>query len=686
MEKHFQQAICLHQAGHIADAERLYREILLTNPNKTKANFNLGSILLEGGFADASLPFFKAALESDPNEARYWLTYINALIQARCFDDAQLVITYGKEAGLSGPEVDTFETWLKRYNNNEFQHNEETLPPSSEVDELINLFAEQRYEEVERKVLKLTQYYPNWLAGWKILSDTLLVQKKDARFAASSALALNLNDAKEHCYYGLVLKGQGDLKAAACAFEQAIKLNSDYAAAYNNLGIVRKDLGDVDGGIRSYRHALELSPDYASCYSNLLFCLSHSEKIDADILFKEHCQFSTQYELPIKASWPIHSNSRDVKRRLKIGFVSSDFRDHSLAYFIEPLLKQLSLSSNLILHAYSASAIKDSMTRRLRENFSIWNQVDGLPDAVFAQKIMDDRIDILVDLDGHTAGNRLLTFALKPAPIQVSWLGYFATTGLTAIDYYLADSNLLPPGKLDSQFTEKLVQLPANAPFTPYEASPEVNALPVLKKGYITFACFNRPNKITRSVVGLWCKLLTAIPNSKLLLGAMPQEGSYSAFVEWFTLEGINLDRLIFHPRSSINNYLKLHHEVDVCLDTFPSNGVTTTCHAVWMGVPTLCLEGASLTSRGALGIMKHVGLDDFIASDEDDFVRRGLLLASNIERLSEVRRSLRNNLNDSLLAQPHLIAESLEQSFHRMWKQWCSDLPAESFQINVPN
>ncbi|HSH71488.1 MAG TPA: aminotransferase class I/II-fold pyridoxal phosphate-dependent enzyme [Methylophilaceae bacterium] len=675
------EAVSLHRAGNTQAAERLYRDILLEHPNQANANYNLGVIALEEKHADDSLLYFKAALEADPQEEQYWLSYIRALIQAEHFDDAQLVLSYGVKAGLAGKEVEslalTLETKLK--------HAAVALPPSTIEDELIELFSQQRYEEVENKILALVQQYPHWLVGWKILSDTFLIQGKDARLPALRALELNANDAKEHCYYGLILKNQGDLKGAATAFEQAIKLKPDYAAAYNNLGIVKKDAGDIDAGIREYRKALALNPGYAGCYSNLLFCLSHSEKIDTRTLFEEHCNFSKQYELPLKAAWTKHKNKRDPQRCLQVGFVTADFRDHSLAYFIEPLLTHLALSLNLSLHAYSTSPIEDSITQRLRGKFRYWNKVDALSDTQLADKIREDGIDILVDLNGHTAGNSLLTFAMKPAPIQASWLGYLSTTGLTAMDYYLADSYLLPPGQLDDQFTEKLVQLPANAPFLPSEVAPEVNALPALKNGYMTFACFNRPNKITPSVVSLWCKLLNALPNARMLLGAMPNDGSYDSIIDWFAQGGVGRERLIFHPRSFMKNYLKLHHEVDVCLDTFPSNGVTTTCHAVWMGVPTLCMEGKSMASRGALDVMKQVGLDDFVADDEAAFVEHGIFWASHTQQLAEVRASLRSRFEQSPLAKPAMIAEGLEIAFRQMWQRWCDKLPAASFAVTVP-
>ncbi len=683
VEQSLHHAMTLHLAGHLHEAEQVLLQVLLTSPSQPTANHHLGTVMLESDRADESLPYFKAALEADPQQAEYWLAYINALIQAMQYEDAKLVLSYGYDAGLSGDAVDHLSKILEDKAHPSAQEKQPDYPATDLEDELIQLFSAKHYEELENRLLTLVNCYPGWLIGWKMLSDTLLVQKKDARVAALKALALNPDDAKEHCYYGLILKSHGDLTGAAMAFEQAVQLKPDYAAAYNNLGIVRKDMGDVEAGIRDYRKALEINPDYASCYSNLLFCLSHSDHLDADALFEAHCDFGRQYESVFKPTWPIYQSQKDAGRRIQVGFVSADFRDHSLAYFIEPILRHLSVSRHLSLHAYSASAIEDDVTQRLRDKFSRWNQVEALSDQALANKIREDGIDILVDLDGHTAGNRLLTFAMKPAPVQVSWLGYLSTTGLTAMDYYLADNYLLPPGEFDHQFTEKLVQLPANAPFTPSVQAPEVNDLPALGNGFITFACFNRIEKITPSVVGLWAMLLQALPDAKMLLGAMPQAGSYDNIIEWFAQHAIDAERLIFHTRGSMESYLELHHEVDICLDTFPSNGVTTTCHAAWMGVPTLCMHGQSLSSRGAMAIMSHVGLFNCIADNQDDYLNKAIHLVSNIENLMTVRATLRDRFATSALNQPALIAGSLDTAFQRMWKNWCQKNPARSFNIS---
>lgn len=686
-QQRLQEAVNLHRAGRLQEAERLYQAILQQQPDQPNANYNLGVIALEAQHPDDSLPFFKNALEADPQEPQYWISYINALIQAQQMDDARLVLSYGLKAGLAGDEVDALAKLLAAPSawQTQMQALHDKLVPAPEVEvELAQLFEARAYEPLENRLLKLLQQYPQWLNGWRVLSDAWLLQGRDARLPAMRALALNPLDAREHCYYGLVLKGQNDLLGAAQAFQEAIRLKPDYAAAYNNLGIVTKDMGDTEAGIDWYRKALALQPGYAVCHSNLLFCLSHSENIDPAALFEAHRAFSTQYEAPLEAAWQPHGNSREPERCLQIGFVSADLRDHSIAYFLEPLLNALSRAVGIALHAYATSAIEDSTTQRLRGCCRYWHTVDGLSDAELAEKIRADGIDILVDLSGHTAGNRLLTFARKPAPIQVSWLGYLSTTGLDAMDYYLADPFLCPQGELDGQFSEAIVQLPANAPFLPSAVAPEVNPLPALENGYLTFACFNRPNKMTRSAIRLWSKLLTRLPDSKMLLGGMPSDGSYDTVIAWFAAEGVARERLIFHPRSYMKHYLALHHAVDICLDTFPSNGVTTTCHAVWMGVPTLCMQGDRMASRGAMAVMQHVGLEDFIAEDEAEFIALGVAWADRLQALAEVRAGLRSRFEQSALAQPAMIAKGLEQAFRTMWQTWCKQAPVQGFAVDV--
>jgi predicted O-linked N-acetylglucosamine transferase (SPINDLY family) len=552
--------------------------------------------------------------------------------------------------------------------------------PDQYIESLLNLFFTQQYDALILQLEPLLALHPDWLTGWKILSDTYLVLHRDARTPAQRALLLNPNDAKEHCYYGLVLKNQNDLVGAAQAFKQALMLKPDYVEALNNLGIVYKDMGDYAQGIDYFKQALELAPNYASCFSNLLFCLSHDDSVSTQDLLDTHLYFAQRYEQ--RSSWRKHSNLKAPGRVLNIGFVSSCFREHSLSNFLLPILPYLKQMPALNLYAYACSPLADGVTANLKTHFHHWQHVDQLSDNALADTIRADKIDILLDLDGHTSDNRLTMFALKPAPIQVSWLGYLATTGLSAMDYYLGDNYLLPEKQLDKQFSEKLVQLAVNAPFAPSPLSPAINALPAIKNGYITFACFNRVNKINQSTVQLWSQVLKRNPRAKLLLVADIDNGNHTILVDWFKQYGTH-HQLIFKARSSMENYLALHHEVDICLDTMPSNGVTTTCHAAWMGVPTLCIAGSRMSSRGAQAIMQHLGLKQFIAEDADSYVALSQEMNEQLAQLAEVRTQLRQRFEQSRLAQGKLAAESLNDAFRQMWKRWCSGKQAKSFSVN---
>jgi predicted O-linked N-acetylglucosamine transferase (SPINDLY family) len=336
----------------------------------------------------------------------------------------------------------------------------------------------------------------------------------------------------------------------------------------------------------------------------------------------------------------------------------------------------------LSLYAYSDPGIEDEVTNRVRGYFSHWYSMTGVSDEKLAEKIRGDGIDILVDLSGHTARNRLLTFARKPAPVQLSWIGYPGTTGLQSMDYYLMEPFSLPPGKFDDQFTEKIVHLPAIAPFSPSHLSPPVNTLPALKNGYITFGSFNRPIKINASVIALWSELLRALPESKMLLDVMPGRASGDWLIELFSLEGIAAERLILHPRAGTERYLALHNQVDICLDTVPYNGGTTSLNALWMGVPTLTLAGSTLTGRLGAGILGQVGLSSFVAENRSDFVEKGVSWAKNLSSLSILRSELRERFRQSEMGQPTIVTEGLERALRVMWRRWCADKPAESFEV----
>lgn len=506
-------------------------------------------------------------------------------------------------------------------------------------------------------------------------------QREAALESCRRAVKLGPKSTAAHVNLGTCLMEMGRLSEAVNSFETVVKLDPHHRRAYVNISAALNRLGRIDQAIVHCRKALKINPDWDELHSNLLFYLTHSQDLDTAALFAEHVRYAEHFEAPLRASWPQHTNVRDPERTLRIGFVSADLYNHAVANFVTPMLEHLAHSPRLEIVAYANSFHNDPVSRHLHGLVSIWRQVEKLTHAELAQLVTSDAIDILIDLSGHTGFNRLPTFARKPAPLQASWMGYPSTTGLRAMDYYLTDRHLAPPGLLDEQFTEKLLFLPASAPFLPSPSAPPVSAAPVCEHGYITFGSFNRASKLSREVISRWSKLMNAIQGSKMVLAGMPGEDISNKLRAWFAREGINANRLSFHAHMASVDYLALHRLVDICLDTSPYNGGTTTLHALWMGVPTLTIAGSTLTSRVGATILSHVGLDAFIAQDDADFIQKGVAAAKDISALSALRSSLRERVSQSTMGQPALIADGLEDALRTIWQRWCSGLPPTSFE-----
>jgi predicted O-linked N-acetylglucosamine transferase (SPINDLY family) len=343
----------------------------------------------------------------------------------------------------------------------------------------------------------------------------------------------------------------------------------------------------------------------------------------------------------------------------------------------------LKLSDQLELHVYFNNPEEDGVTRQMRAHVPRWNPVADLDDDALEQKIRADGIDILIDLNGHTARNRLTLFARKPAPVQASWIGYAGTTGLAAVDYYLSDQFHLPEGRYDDQFTEQIVRLPLASPFLAEPNAPPVNPLPALTNGYLTFGSFHRVSKVSWNVIALWAKLLHAVPGSKMLLGGL-YSGNADTLVDWFEQEGIARDRLLLRDRTSVHGFLAQHHEVDVCLSPFPYSGSTTICHALWMGVPTLATIGPTNPSHAAVLYLAHLGLSSFLADDEETFVKLGQFLAQNLDTLATLRATMRERFTNSVVGYPGVAAASIEHALRLMWQRWCDGLPPAPLRVRL--
>ena len=693
VEAHYNLGNILSDLGRLDEAEASYRKALEIKPDFVEANSNLGNILKNLGRLDEAEAIYRKALEIKPDFAEAYNNLGVTLHDLDRLDEAEanyrraLEITPGYAESHTNLGVTLKGLGRLDEAGASYRRALEITPDYAEAHYNLGVTLQELGSLIEaeisyRRALEIKPYFIEAQCNLGItLKDLGRLDEAEANHRQT--LKIKPDYAKAHGNLGIILKDLGRLNEAEASYRQALEIEPNNAKMHNNLGDSLQHMNRLDDAEASYRRALEIDPGFDMAHSNLLFCLLHNETADAEMLFSEHLRFGEQFEAPLRTSWHQHSNSRNLDRCLQIGFVSGDLRDHAVASFIGPVLAHLVGYPQLSLHAYANQVINDSVAQRLRGYFAHWHPFVGLSDAALAEKIRADSIDILIDLSGHTAKNRLLTFARKPAPVQATWIGYPGTTGLSAMDYYLADHFLLPPGQFDEQFTEKIVRLPANAPFLPFEGAPQVNALPALSNGYVTFGSFNHLSKLSRSAIALWSQLLRALPDSRMVLGAMPEEGEYDTLIDWFAQEGIARERLSFYARCGMDVYLGLHHQVDICLDTLPYNGGTTTFHALWMGVPTLTLAGSTAAGRSGASILGRVGLEAFIADDAADFVQKGLSWAGNFAALSDIRAGLREHFAQSATGQPAVVAAGVECALRIMWRRWCAGLPAESFEVS---
>ena len=655
----------LQSLGQLEEAVLVYRQALAINPGFAEAYGNLGNALRSLGQLDEAVLVYRRALAIDNNVAEVHSNLGVVLQNLGQLDEA--VASYRQALAIDPEYAEA--------------HNDlgNILRDLGQPDAAVQSY---------RRALAVK---PDFAGAFNNLGNALrdLKQNSAAIESYRRALSIKADFAEAHNNLGIALRDSGQREEAVESCRRALAINPEYASAYHNLGNILRDMKQIDAAVENYRRALAINPDLAEAYGSLLFCLSHNEIVDAEALFAEHRRFGEHFEAPLRAAWPRHTNSREPERCLEVGFVSGDLRAHAMANFIEPVLAHLSGNPQLSLHAYSNHLVEDAVTERLKGYLPHWHQITNLSDQALSEKIIADGIDILFDLSGHTGKHRLLSFARKPAPVQATWMGYPGTTGLYAMDYYLTDRYFLPHEPFARQFTEKFVYLPASAPFMPKPTAPPVNVLPALGNGYLTFGSFNHARKISRSVIALWARLLRALPESRMLMGGMPRDGRYENLLEWFREEEIARDRLDFHARSDMESYLALHHQVDICLDTFPYHGGTTTLHALWMGTPTLTLAGSTPASRTGASILSHAGLEAFIAHDAEEFVRKGIAWAGDLAALSDIRTGMRERFMLSAMGQPAWVAEGLHRALRLMWRRWCDDLPPDEIdtggtQMNV--
>lgn len=681
------------QIGQNQAAEGLIRQAIAHSPNDSAFHYNLGYALREQGRLDEAIAAYRTAVLLRPDYAEAWNNLGSALKEQNRTGDA---LTSFRQALLANP------SYAEAHNNcgNVLRERglwDEARAAYSRALSFKPNYAEAynnlgatlgdmgRFEEAVAAYHRALQLRPNFVEAFFNLGVTATKcgRLEETIAAFGEALRLKPDYAEGHYNLGIAYAMQGRLGAAIASYKRAIELRPDLVQAHNNLGNVLKDYREVDAAIASYQRALSLQPDFPLVLSNLLFTLHCSGDLSASAIFQEHVRWDEAHGRPLEKFIEPHRNEAQPNRRLRIGYVSGDLREHSVTYFLAGLLERHDVEQ-MEVFCYDAKPEADSTADGLRSVVGHWRTIEGRTDAEAAAMIREDRIDILVDLAGHTAGNRLPLFARKPAPIQVSWLGYCDTTGLRTMDYRFTDAVANPPGMTDDLYTERLVRLPhVFACFRPVKDSPAVGPLPAFARGFVTFGSFHTLAKLNDRLLAAWAEILRRVAHSRLLIVAagLEEDERRHRLSEFFSRHGIGPERLEMSGRRSLTQYLAGHGEVDLLLDSHPYSGHTVGCHALWMGVPAVTQAGEQYCSRMMASVLTSVGLTSLIAGSTAEYVYKAVQLAADLGQLAQWRATMRDRMKSSPLMDEVGFARDFERACREIWIQWCKSGGANQTQ-----
>jgi protein O-GlcNAc transferase len=646
-EAHNNLGTVLSDKGQLDAAIESYRHTLVLKPDLSQAHNNLGNALRQLGQLDAAIDSYRQAIRFGPDFAEVHNNLGAALLDQKQIDEA---IAAFRQAIRIKPDFAEAHSNLGN-----------ALNDNGQLDDAIAAYAQA------------IRINPDYADAYYNLGNALkgLEQLDEAIACFRQALRVKPDYVDAHNNLGNALSGKGQYGHAMDCYRQAITIDPHAAEAHSNLGNALKDLGQLDQAIASYRQAVRLKPDLANAHSNLLYALQFHPGYDPKTIFEEHRRWNQQHAVPLGKFIQPHANDRNPDRRLRIGYVSPDFRDHVVGQNLSPLLREHDHLQTEIF-CYANMVRGDAFTEQIRGNADAWRSIARLSDSQVVDLIRQDQIDILVDLSVHTAHNRLLVFARKPAPVQVSYLGYCSTTGLETMDYRLSDPYMDPPDSDLSFYSEKTIRLPETYwCFNPRGPTPAPSPPPVKAAGFITFGCLNNFAKASPTLE-LWAEILQSVPRSRLIVHSPPGP-HLDAVRERFAAKGIGPDRLEFPANQPWPEYLRTYGRIDIALDPFPWGGGITTCDALWTGVPVVSLVGRTAVGRGGASILANLGLPELIAKTPQQYVHIAAGLASDSPRLAELRRTLRSRMEASPLMDAPRFARNVEAVYRQMWRNWCS-------------
>ena len=709
-EAHYNLGNTLQELGRLDEAETSYLQAIALKPDYAGAHNNVGITIKELGRLEESEASFRQAIMSKPDYAEAHNNLGNALKELGRLDEARA--SYAQAIALKSGYAEAHSNLgntlkeLGRLVEAEASHSQAIAlkPDYAEAHNKLGVTLKElrRLDDAETSYRQAIVLKPDYAAARSNLGITLheLGRLDEAEESFRKAIALEPHLAEAHHNLGITLQKLGRLDEAENSYKQALALKADYAEAHNDLGIIFRKLGRLDEAESSYQQAIALKPEYAEAHSNLGNALKELGKLNkAEASFRRAIALKPEFVeahsnlLFFKASMKFDesSNLKDLQgfadivaeqksspystwsiskspTELRVGFVSGDFKEHPVGYFLEGLLVQLQ-SSSIELYAYETNNSFGEVTSRLKGIFHSWTSLSGKSDKDAALTIHNDGIHILIDLSGHTLHNRLPVFGWKPAPIQIAWLGYFASTGLPEIDYIIGDPFVTPQSEAH-HFTEKIWQLPDSyLCFTPPERNFAVSPLPAKANGFLTFGCFNSLSRMTDEVISVRANILHAIPNSKLFLKdkRLGYQAGRDQILKRFATYGIDEGRLLLEGRSNRGEYLTSYHRVDIALSPFPYGGGTTSVEGLWMGVPVIAKKGNYFLSHLGESIAHNTNLSDWIAVDNEDYISKAIEFSSDLNALEMLRRSLRENLLKTPMYDVPRFANNFEKALWKM-------------------
>lgn len=614
VEQKIKAALEHHNSGRLAEAEQAYRQILKSTPNQPMVLHFLGVIAMQNGEFEVAEDYISKAISLQPG-------YSEA--------HGNLGVLYRKQ---------------------------------------------RKWDKAIASYRKAIAINPKYAEGHYNLGIALSEQgnPKEAIASYLHALELNPNYSEAHYNLALELQKKEEPENAISAYHKAISINPNYSKAFNGLGNILKELGLLTEAQANYRRALDAQPDYTSAHSNILLTMQYELNQTSATLLEQHQKWERDHCQGYQENWPVHNNSADTNRRLRVGFVSPDLGNHPVGYFIVGLLEHLP-KSEIESICYSDRKA-DELTHRIKAAADVWNDVTEISDEDLFDTLLADHIDILIDLSGHSGKSRLHVFARKPAPVQVAWAGYVGTTGLSAIDYLISDRYSTPEGE-DAHYVEKIARMPDGwLCYDPPSYAPAVSSLPFERNGYITFCSFSNPAKINEDVLTVWAQILTAVPNSKLLLqyASINTITNRERLIRSMEAKGIDPERLELKGRYPHPDLLARYNDVDIALDPFPYSGGLTTYEAIWMGVPVVTMPGNTFASRHSTSHLMALGTPELIAADESAYVQLAVNLASDPAALAQMRQNLRPKMEASPICDHPKFAAGFAKLLRDMWRNWC--------------